>query len=88
MTETAMWRLRQVMETIGLKKSTIWARVKAGLLPPPVRIGERAVAWPSGEICRVIDAYIAGCGADDVKALVRRLVAERKSLLPDSWSDR
>jgi prophage regulatory protein len=82
--ENTMWRLRQVTEALGLKKSTIWARVKAGLLPPPVRIGERAVAWPSSEVSIVISAYIAGCSTEDVKALVRSLVAERKNLLPDS----
>jgi prophage regulatory protein len=83
-----MWRLQQVIEAVGLKKSTIWARVKAGLLPPPVRIGERAVAWPSGEICRVIDAYIAGCSADGIKALVHELVARRRSLCLGSGGDR
>ena len=73
-----MWRLAQVEEAIGYKKSTIWQRVKDGLLPPPVRIGPGAVRWPSNEIHRIVAAQIAGQSQDVIAALVRQLVQDRQ----------
>ena len=39
-------KLPAVMCATGLSRSTIYARVKAGEFPHPVKLGERAVAWP------------------------------------------
>jgi prophage regulatory protein len=78
----AMLRLKQVMEAVGLGKSSIWEMVKSGLLPQPVRIGLRAVAWPSWEIETILDAQVAGCSRDDIRVLVSRLAAERSDLRP------
>lgn len=38
-------RLPAVMEKVGLKRATIYKRMKAGTFPVPVQIGPRAVAW-------------------------------------------
>ena len=38
-------RLPEVEAITGLSKNTIFRLVKAGLFPPPIRIGPRAVAW-------------------------------------------
>jgi len=34
-------RPRQVLEMIGVSRSTLWRMVRAGTFPPPVRITER-----------------------------------------------
>ena len=39
-------KLPAVMNATGLSRSTLYARVKLGLFPPPVKLGERSVAWP------------------------------------------
>lgn len=39
-------KLPAVMTATGLSRSTLYARVKAGDFPAPVKLGERAVAWP------------------------------------------
>lgn len=45
-------RLPAVEERTALKKSTIYAAVAAGTMPPPVRLSARAVAWRESEIDR------------------------------------
>jgi prophage regulatory protein len=76
--EKALWRLPKVIEALGVKKSSVWERVKTGHLPPPVRIGARAVAWPSDEICKIIDAQIAGCSGNALLVFISELVAARQ----------
>jgi len=38
-------RLPAVIEMVGMKRATIYKRIKAGTFPEPVQIGPRAVAW-------------------------------------------
>lgn len=38
-------KLPAVMNATGLSRSTLYARVKTGGFPAPVKLGERAVAW-------------------------------------------
>lgn len=49
-------RLPLVEDRTGLGKSSIYAAVKAGTMPAPVRLSARAVAWREEEI----DQWIAG----------------------------
>ena len=41
---------RQVENRCGLSTSSIYRLMRAGLFPEPIRIGVRAVRWPSSEI--------------------------------------
>lgn len=52
-----------------------------GLVPKSVKIGTRAVGWPTTEVQRIINARIAGRTNDEIKALVLQMHAERQ-LLP------
>jgi prophage regulatory protein len=72
-----MLRLWQVEEALGIKKSAVWKKCRDGTLCTPVRIGIRAVAWPSDEIRKIVEAQIAGCSEQAIKTLVCQLVAER-----------
>ena len=42
-------RLKQLMEKTGLKKPTIYAYIKKGILPRPVKFG-RASVWIESEV--------------------------------------
>lgn len=53
----AILRLPQVQQRTGLSRSTIYARIKAGLLKAPISLGSRAVGWLSSDI----DAFIDSC---------------------------
>lgn len=48
-------RLPDVEARTGLRKSAIYAGMKAGVFPRCLKLGPRASAWPSSEI----DAWIA-----------------------------
>jgi prophage regulatory protein len=52
-TQTALsiLRRRQVEKRIGLTRSPLYARIKAGTFPKPVQLGNgRAVGWIEAEI--------------------------------------
>ena len=49
-------RLPDVCGLTGLRKSSIYAMIKDGSFPAPVRIGRRAVAWRQEDIGRWIDS--------------------------------
>ena len=43
----------------GLKRSTIYDKMKAGTFPMPVKLGARAVAWPEAEVDAWIEERLA-----------------------------
>lgn len=47
---TRLIKLSEVIQRTGKKRSTVYANVKAGLMPSPVKIGEKAVCWVESEI--------------------------------------
>ena len=62
--------------------SNLYAEIAAGLMPPGVRIGRRAVAWPDYEIEAINRARMAGWSDDQIRDLVKRLVAARTEFAP------
>ena len=50
MTIETMLRLPAVRTATGLSKAGIYAKIKAGVFPRPVKLGERASAWLASEI--------------------------------------
>ena len=52
-------RLKSVMATTGLARSTIYKYIKKGTFPAPVRLGARAVGWLESEI----EGWIRRCAA-------------------------
>lgn len=49
-------------------------------MTPPVNLGGRSVAWPEDEIIAINNALIAGKTKDEIKDLVKKLIADRKTL--------
>lgn len=43
-------RLDDVMDEIGLKKTSIYRLIGEGEFPRPIRIGKRAVAWRTSDL--------------------------------------
>ena len=56
-------RLPDVMCQTGLRRAAIYARIREGTFPSPVKIGTRAVAWPES----VVQGWIADRVADGRK---------------------
>lgn len=51
---TRLLRMPQVLDRVGLKKTVIYERIKAGSFPKPIKLGS-ASAWPEHEV----EAWIA-----------------------------
>lgn len=43
-------KLREVLFSTGLSRSTIYKYIADGLFPKPVSLGERSVAWVEDEV--------------------------------------
>jgi prophage regulatory protein len=61
----------------GCAHSTNYSDVKAGLLPPPVKLGRRASGWIAREVAAVQQARISGCSEEEIRTLVTQLVTQR-----------
>ncbi len=72
-------RLPAVKSESGLSRSTIYLRITQGLWTKPVSLGPRAVGWPSGDVVAINAARIAGKTDKEIRALVVKLEADRKS---------
>lgn len=55
MVPISLLRLPAVTARTGLSRATLYARIAEKSFPPPIKLGKRAVAWPSDEV----DAWIA-----------------------------
>ncbi len=65
MVYTKFLRLPEVEDRTGKSKSTIWAAIKNGTFPKPIKLGPRAVGWLESEIEAHNQACIAASRPDD-----------------------
>jgi prophage regulatory protein len=73
-----IFRLPKVMDESGLARSTVYLRIKQGLLTTPISLGPRCVGWPQTEIEAINAARIAEQSEDEIRALVTQLQKSRK----------
>lgn len=78
MTHTIL-RLKAILASTGLSRSTIYLRIAQGVYTKPVSLGGRAVGWPASEVAALNAARIAGKSDADVRDLVVKLEAARKA---------
>jgi prophage regulatory protein len=78
MTHTIL-RLPTVKAESGLSRSTIYLRVSQGLWTKPVNLGGRAVGWPANEVATLNAARISGRSNSEIRDLVLKLDAARKT---------
>ncbi|MBU1191861.1 MAG: AlpA family phage regulatory protein [Gammaproteobacteria bacterium] len=72
-------RLPTVKFESGYSRSMLYLLISRGLWTRPVRLGMRAVGWPSSEVASLNAARIAGKSDEEIRALVVKLEAERKT---------
>ena len=75
-----MLRLGSVLAVTGRRKSSLYAEIKEGRFPRPVKIGQRASAWPSHEVELINAALTAAWPTTRLKALVDEIHRSRASL--------
>ena len=78
MTHTIL-RLRDMRAKYPRARSSIYRDINDGLMVPPISLGARCVGFPAYEVDAIIAARIAGRSDDDIRRLVARLIADRRS---------
>jgi len=73
----ALLRLPEVMRLSGYSRSMLYSLISQGLYPKPLKIGERAVAWPSQEVERMVESIISQQSLVERRELVRKLGVNR-----------
>ena len=71
-------RRSELKRRIGYCDTIINEKIHDGILPPPVSLGGRAVLWVSDEIDTVLSAIISGKTDQELKSIVKHIVADRK----------
>lgn len=62
------------------KNTSLYQQIADGVFPPPVKVTDVTSAWLEYESDAVLAARIAGCSKDELRALVRKLIADRAKL--------
>jgi prophage regulatory protein len=73
-------RRTEVIALTARSKSALQLDEKANVFCPPISIGDRAVAYIKHEVEAVIQARIEGQTPEQIKALVQRLIQQRKQV--------
>lgn len=78
--EFSILRIRKVGALSGFPRSTIYDRIKRGLLTRPIKLGPNSSGWPDFEILEINRATVAGATDEELRKLVSTLHDWRKSL--------
>lgn len=73
-------RLPAVKAQSGYPRSTLYLRISQGLWTKPISLGTRAVGWPASEVAAINAARISGKTDEEIRDLVNKLEAARKSV--------
>ena len=80
----AIWRIEKCKDEAGYpSNASIYGLIREGLWTPPVKIGERSSGWPSQEVLSINSARIAGQSDEQIRELVKKLIAKRAADLAD-----
>jgi prophage regulatory protein len=75
-------RLPAVLSRTGDGRSSHYRKVAERLFTAPVALGDRARAWPEGEVDAIVRARVAGFSDDQLRQLVDQLEAARAAAAP------
>jgi prophage regulatory protein len=67
-----------VRARLGIAPSTFYLHIKNGVMVPGISLGPRARGYPEEEIDAIVAARTAGHSEDQIRALVKSLVAARQ----------
>lgn len=74
-------RKPRALELSQLSNTTFHDRIKRGLLPASFSLGGRTVAWFEEELAAINAARAAGKSDAEIRQLVARLMADRKTAI-------
>ncbi len=73
-------RLPEVLNRRGRSRSSHYKDIQDGLFPRQIKIGLRAVGWIAHELDSINAARISGKTDDEIRELVLKLEAARKTV--------
>ncbi len=76
---TTILRLPSVLRERGRSRSAHYLDIQQGLYTRQIRVGIRSVGWPESEVSALNSARIAGKTDEEIRALVVKLEAARKT---------
>jgi prophage regulatory protein len=76
-------KLSEVITLTKLSKTSIYERVKGGLIAPPFSLGGRSAGYYEHEIQGVLSAMAAGYSNKKIQTLVKSFIAKRKQVAND-----
>ena len=70
--------LSQVLRRKGGSRSLLYAEIKDGRFPTPLKLGLRRVGWPQHEIDALLEFYLLDKDKTELKKFVSQLQVSRK----------
>lgn len=71
-------RMPEVKLATGYKSNTsIYQRIRQGIFPKPIRIGDRSVGWFEHEIAAYVSALARGSSKEKLEYVVRKIELAR-----------
>ena len=70
-------RIKQIKAQTGLPNSPVYYHISEGLVPRPIKLGERMSGWLESEVNAIMAARIAGKSETEIKTLVQSLENDR-----------
>ena len=67
----------------GMSNTSLFEQTRAGIFPPPISLGARAVGFISHEIQTVLAARAAGKSDDEIRLIVKALIKLRQQSAND-----
>jgi len=80
MKEINLLRIKQVTRHTGHSRTALYRHIANGLFTRPVKISERASAWPDYEVTAIQAAQIAGKSKEEITRLVSNLHVSRQKM--------
>lgn len=80
-TQLKLIRKKEARIPFACGKTLFQQKINAGLVPPPIKLSSRAVAFYEHEINATIAATIIGYSDEEIKEFISNLVEQRKTLL-------
>jgi prophage regulatory protein len=76
-------KLSEVITLTKLSKTSVYERVKSGLISPPFSLGGRSAGYFEHEIQGVLAAMSAGYSNEQIKKIVKAMIQKRQDSAND-----
>ncbi|MDO6839485.1 AlpA family phage regulatory protein [Paraglaciecola chathamensis] len=76
-------RKPEVCNLAGMSNTSLFEQTRAGIFPPPISLGARAVGFFMHEVQAILAARSVGKSDDDIKLIVKALIKQREQSAND-----